>query len=144
MPDPVPANPSKVRVFFARLFSTLLLWLVVTGVFMSANVWLFMALMSLLGFLGIWEYFRMAREGGVPSQPKWGLIISAFYLGVLAWLLGSRGHAALDLMHAVDAALITLHEEMERKQEGKESELMDLLIAKEWKSLFNIPDVKVA
>jgi len=44
----------------------------------------------------------------------------------------------------VDQALITLHEEMERKQEGKESELMDLLIAREWKSLFNIPDVKVA
>ena len=33
---------------------------------------------------------------------------------------------------------------MEKKQEGKESELMDLLIAREWKSLFNIPDVKVA
>jgi nitrate reductase beta subunit len=45
---------------------------------------------------------------------------------------------------AVDQALITLHEEMERKQAGKESELMDLLIAKEWKSLFNIPDVRVA
>ena len=45
---------------------------------------------------------------------------------------------------AVDQALITLHEEMERKQQGKESELMDLLIAREWKSLFNIPDVKVA
>jgi len=44
----------------------------------------------------------------------------------------------------VDQALITLHEEMERKQDGKESELMDLLIAREWKSLFNIPDVKVA
>ncbi len=44
----------------------------------------------------------------------------------------------------VDEALITLHFEMEKKQEGKESELMDLLIAREWKSLFNIPDVKVA
>jgi len=44
----------------------------------------------------------------------------------------------------VDQALITLHEEMERKQQGKESELMDLLIAREWKSLFNIPDVKIA
>ena len=42
----------------------------------------------------------------------------------------------------VDTALITLHEEMERKQDGKDSELMDLLIAKEWKSLFNIPDVR--
>jgi len=44
----------------------------------------------------------------------------------------------------VDEALITLHFEMEKKQEGKPSELMDLLIAKEWKSLFAIPDVKVA
>jgi steroid C-25 hydroxylase beta subunit len=43
----------------------------------------------------------------------------------------------------VDQALITLHTEMEKKQEGKASELMDLLIAKEWKSLFNIPDVRV-
>ena len=44
----------------------------------------------------------------------------------------------------VEQALITLHEEMERKKAGKESELMDLLIAKDWKSLFNIPDVQVA
>ena len=42
-----------------------------------------------------------------------------------------------------DEALATLHFEMEKKQEGKASELMDLLIAKEWKSLFNIPDVRV-
>ena len=33
---------------------------------------------------------------------------------------------------------------MERKKEGKASELMDLLIARDWKSLFNIKDVKVA
>ena len=43
----------------------------------------------------------------------------------------------------VDEALITMQYEMERKQEGKESRLMDILIAKEWKSLFNIPDVKI-
>jgi hypothetical protein len=43
----------------------------------------------------------------------------------------------------VDASLITLQEEMERRKEGKPSELMDLLIAKDWKSLFNIPDVQV-
>jgi nitrate reductase beta subunit len=43
----------------------------------------------------------------------------------------------------VDAALITLHDGMEKRQNGKASELMDLLIAKDWKSLFNIPDVKV-
>ena len=43
----------------------------------------------------------------------------------------------------MDEALITLQFEMEKKQEGKESRLMDLLIAKEWKSLFSIPDVKI-
>jgi DMSO reductase family type II enzyme iron-sulfur subunit len=44
----------------------------------------------------------------------------------------------------VDQAIITIMEEMERKKEGKSSELMDLLIARDWKSLFNIPDVQVA
>jgi DMSO reductase family type II enzyme iron-sulfur subunit len=44
----------------------------------------------------------------------------------------------------VDAALITMHEEMEKTRAGRRSELMDLLIARDWKSLFNIPDVKVA
>ncbi len=43
----------------------------------------------------------------------------------------------------VDEALVTLHFEIEKKQEGRPSELMDLLIAREWKSLFNIPDVRV-
>jgi nitrate reductase beta subunit len=43
----------------------------------------------------------------------------------------------------VDQALITIMQEMERKKEGKTSELMDLLIARDWKSLFNIKDVKV-
>jgi len=44
----------------------------------------------------------------------------------------------------VDQALITMMDEMERKRDGKASELMDLLIARDWKSLFNITDVKVA
>ena len=42
----------------------------------------------------------------------------------------------------VDQALATLETEMEKKQRGEASELMDLLIAKDWKSLFNIPDVR--
>jgi nitrate reductase beta subunit len=43
----------------------------------------------------------------------------------------------------VDQALITMDAEMERKKAGKASELMDLLIAKDWKSLFKIQDVQV-
>ena len=44
---------------------------------------------------------------------------------------------------AVDQALITLHFEMERKKGGSASKLMDLLIAKDWKAMFNIPDVRL-
>ncbi len=44
----------------------------------------------------------------------------------------------------VDQALITIMQEMENKKEGKASELMDLLIARDWKSLFKIKDVQVA
>jgi DMSO reductase family type II enzyme iron-sulfur subunit len=43
----------------------------------------------------------------------------------------------------VDEALETLSAEMARRQRGEPSELMDLLIAKEWKSLFRIPDVRM-
>ena len=44
----------------------------------------------------------------------------------------------------VDQSLITIMQEMENKKEGKASELMDLLIARDWKSLFKIKDVQVA
>ncbi len=44
----------------------------------------------------------------------------------------------------VDDALITMMNEMENTKNGKPSELMDLLIARDWKSLFNITDVQIA
>ncbi|MBL8629940.1 MAG: 4Fe-4S dicluster domain-containing protein [Rhodospirillaceae bacterium] len=43
---------------------------------------------------------------------------------------------------AVHHALETVKAEMEHRKESGQSELMDLLIAKDWKSLFKIPDVK--
>lgn len=42
----------------------------------------------------------------------------------------------------VDGALITLMNEMDRRRAGKASELMDLLIAKDWKQLFGVPIVR--
>ncbi|MCP3956424.1 MAG: respiratory nitrate reductase subunit beta [bacterium] len=44
----------------------------------------------------------------------------------------------------VGHALETLEAEMEKTQRGEQSELMDLLIAKDWKAMFAIPDVKYA
>jgi len=42
----------------------------------------------------------------------------------------------------VDQALATLKAEMERRRRGEESDLMDMLIARDWKSLFHIPEVR--
>lgn len=42
----------------------------------------------------------------------------------------------------VDESIATIQAEMDKRKQGEVSELMDLLIAKDWKSLFNIPDVK--
>ncbi len=55
-------------------------------------------------------------------------------LSYLRYLFGER----------VDTALITLMDEMERRRAGEASELMDLLIAADWKTLFGIPVVKYA
>ena len=51
----------------------------------------------------------------------------------------AAGVTAKDMM----LYLITLNFEMERKREGKPSNLMDLLITKDWKSMFNSPDVRL-
>ncbi len=101
-----PAKKSKAQVFGARLLSTLFLWAVVTGVFMSGNVWAFIGLMSLLGLSGVWEYFQMTRKSGMPSQPKWGLLVSASYLVVLGLMLGNDGHGALGSLFRVDVAFV--------------------------------------
>jgi nitrate reductase beta subunit len=42
----------------------------------------------------------------------------------------------------VDAALATLQAEMAKRRAGEKSELMDLLIARDWKSLFKIEDAR--
>jgi hypothetical protein len=40
---------------------------------------------------------------------------------------------------SVEPALRTLQQQMALRRNGQPSELMDLLIAKDWKSMFNIP-----
>lgn len=97
---------SKAQVFGARLFSTLLLWAIVTGVFLSGNAWAFIGMMLLLAAFGAWEFFQMTSRGGMPSQPKWGMIVSLAYLIVLAFMLGENGTKALDQLWAVDVLFV--------------------------------------
>jgi DMSO reductase family type II enzyme iron-sulfur subunit len=91
----------------------------------------------------------------LPLHPEFGTEPNVYYIPpILPPAFDEEGRFSdeprvpMDYMRylfgpGVDAALITLQEEMDRRKEGKPSELMDLLIAKDWKSLFNIPDVQV-
>ena len=49
-------KPSKAEVFRASLTSTVILWAVVTGVFVSQNAWAFFGLVSFLTIAGAWEF----------------------------------------------------------------------------------------
>ncbi len=91
----------------------------------------------------------------LPLHPEFGTEPNVFYVPPMLpptfdeeGDLSDEPRVPMDYLRSlfgpgVDEALAVLQAEMEKKQRGEDSELMDLLIAKEWKSLFNIPDVKV-
>jgi len=108
MSDSSPAKKTKAQVFRARLFSTLLLWFVVTAVFMSGQVWGFLGFMMLASLLSAKEFFQMTVDGGMPAQPKWGRILTGTYWVVIAAMLADGGRAALDGLMQVDSAFVIL------------------------------------
>ena len=101
-------NKSKAQVFAARLFSTLILWAVVTAVFVSGNIWAFVGVLTFLGVFSVREYFPMTREGGMPAQPKWGMLIGFSYLFIIGVKIALGGRVALDSLLAVDVAFVSL------------------------------------
>ncbi len=117
---------SKVKVFGARLLSTLLLWVVVMAVFWSANPWAFVSLIGFLGLAGSWEFFSMTAKSGFPSQRRYGLFVSWVYLLLVAILLASRGGESLNIISTLDSAVIcfvilsSFTWELWRKKEGRE------------------------
>lgn len=116
----------KVKVFGARLLSTLLLWAVVTAVFLSGNPWGFVGLIGFLGFAGSWEFARMTTKSGFPTQRGFGLLVSWLYLLVVAILLAVQGKQALSVIASLDAAAVCLVVlssftwELWRKKEGRD------------------------
>lgn len=58
MADSTSPKPSKtkVQVFRDRLTSTLVIWVIVTVVFVSANPWAFFGLIAFLSLTGAWEF----------------------------------------------------------------------------------------
>ncbi|MFC4991665.1 phosphatidate cytidylyltransferase [Rubritalea tangerina] len=99
---------SKAQVFAARLFSTVLLFGIVGGTFVSMNPWAYLALVAFLSIAASMELYRMIGISGLPSQIRWGRVVSIGYTLLVAYLLASMGSGAFDLLGAVDGTAIAL------------------------------------
>ena len=76
---------SRAASFLARLTSTVLLWGIVAGVFVSGQPWALVVLVASLGLLGSVEYLLLTREAPGRECRLWGLVVSALFLVVLSW-----------------------------------------------------------
>lgn len=80
---PPPTSSSKAIVFVRRSASTLLLWGLVTSVFLSRSSWAFLGLIGVLGLIATLEYFRMLRIAKVPCFPRFGVVAAIAYSATL-------------------------------------------------------------
>ena len=79
MDQTVPPQPptTKLKTFFRRLLSTLILWTVVLGAMFSGNSFLsntvFLLLMCTLVVVGLLEFYGIAEKRGLPSFRFFGI-----------------------------------------------------------------------
>jgi phosphatidate cytidylyltransferase len=84
-PDPVPASPSKRAVFFRRLFSFVLLWVLVLAVMFLAPKTIsdlaFLVIMLVLATLGLREFYDLATKRGLVCFREFGLAGGVLLMG---------------------------------------------------------------
>jgi phosphatidate cytidylyltransferase len=93
MQSPAAAS-SKRAVFLRRSASTLGLWAVVTAILVSRQAWAYAGLVGALTVIATVEYFRMLKAGGVKCFPRYGILLSVAYSGVLYGMLLGKGTPA--------------------------------------------------
>jgi phosphatidate cytidylyltransferase len=98
-----PAGPSKAMVFVRRTGSTLLLWAVVTAIFISMFPSAYLGLIGVLAVISTIEYFRMLRAADVKCFPRFGLMLALAYCAVAYWHFLKGGK---DIPPALDAVSI--------------------------------------
>jgi phosphatidate cytidylyltransferase len=88
--------PSKAKVFLRRLLSTVVLWAVIlTAMFSKSHLvsdGVFLLLMGLLAFAGLWEFYAMADKRGVACFKWCGLVGGVLLMvGTFLNLIGKLG-----------------------------------------------------
>ncbi|MFT5882833.1 MAG: phosphatidate cytidylyltransferase [Crocinitomicaceae bacterium] len=101
-------SKSKAQVFGARLFSTILLVVIVGGTFVSKNQWAYLGLICFLSIAASAELYKMIRANGLPCQVKLGVGLSIGYTLTIAYLLATMGAEALPILGAVDGSAIAI------------------------------------
>jgi phosphatidate cytidylyltransferase len=87
MATTVSTNSSKGAVFLRRLASTLLMWGLITAVYLSGRPLAFLAMVGVLTLVAIVEFFRMAAAAKVPCFARFGVVASVAYLLSVGWLI---------------------------------------------------------
>lgn len=95
-PAPNSDKPSKAQVFRARLTSTLILWAIVTTVFISQNAWAFFGLVGFLTVAGAIEFRGLFSKFPGDGCRMIGLLIGLVVslgtgVGLINGWLGSGG-----------------------------------------------------
>lgn len=120
-PAQPPTPPSKQRVFFTRLSSTVALWSLLALAFKAGQDWVFVLLAAGFGFGSAFEYFRlMKHDAGSGAFRALGLAVCAGYWISASWWAMSR-HApqpawmdVLAIALAVEGAfLLSYRDELE-------------------------------
>jgi len=101
--NPKSPGPSKAMVFVRRTGSTLLLWAVVSAIFISMFPAAYLGLIGILAVISTIEYFRMLRAADVKCFPRFGLLMALAYCGIAYWHFLKGGK---DIPPALDAVFI--------------------------------------
>ena len=114
MPETAAATPttapSKRRVFASRLFSTLLLWSLLTVAFLEwQNNWLIIAITGFFGVAGAVEYFRLLRnDPHARAFNALGFVICITYWAAVLWYTTTR-HKAPPMEFDLAALTASVH-----------------------------------
>jgi phosphatidate cytidylyltransferase len=88
---PTPPPPSKALILVRRSASTVFLWALVTGIFLSRNSWGFLGLIAALTIIATIEYFKMLKAASIQCFPRFGIVLAVLYsAGVYAFFLSGK------------------------------------------------------
>jgi len=96
VPEEKKEKNAKSKAFGARLFSTLVIWGCVIGVFVSANPIAVGSAIAVLSVLGLLEWRKLWKGVADDWCLWWMVLVGAGYAGCWVWSLASKDNQVFD------------------------------------------------